>query len=401
MTDPAAVPPPRFAVVAPTFNHGRSVGAVLGAVRVALPGVAVVAVNDGSTDDTAVTLQTCGVHVVTHPANRGKAAALRSGFAKAAELGCTHAATIDTDGQHNAADLPAVLAASAANPTALVLGERERGIDGCPRGSRVGRILSNVMVRLESGLIVGDSQCGLRVYPLELTRKLGGRGDRDRRYGFETAVLTRFAWAGLPVVRVPVGCVYKVPGGRVSHFRPVRDSVAGGLMHVGLLHRALLPAVRIGGEKTGTLFGRFVHWMNPMRVWRQVRTDRAARRRFAASLGFGVFIALLPLYGVKTCVCLAVARLLRMEPLAMLASSSAVSAPPVGPLLAVGSIALGSVLLRGEVPDLSLYDPRDHGMLGVLRVVAAEWAVGGLILGTLLGLLAYGVAKAFLVRRAT
>ena len=390
------MPAPRFAVVAPCYNHGRSVRGAIDAVRAAVPGVGVIAVDDGSTDDTAAILQTCGVHVVTHPANRGKAAALRSGFAKALELGCTHAATIDTDGQHDAADLPALLAASAANPIALVLGERRSDIDGCPRGSRVGRVLSNVMIRLESGLSVSDSQCGLRVYPLDLTRTLGGR---DRRYGFETSVLTRFAWAGLPVVRVPVDCVYKVPGGRVSHFRPVRDSVAGGWMHVGLLHRSLLPARRVGKEETGTMFFRFVHWMNPMRVWRQVRTDRAARRRFAASLGVGVFISLLPLYGVKTCVCLAVARVLRMEPLAMLTSSSAVSAPPVGPLLALASIALGSVLLRGRVPDLSLYDPRDHGMLGVLRIVAAEWAVGGLILGSLLGLLAYGVAKAFLVRR--
>ena len=39
------------------------------------------------------------VRVVTHRRNRGKAAALRTGFAAAAEAGYTHAVTLDTDGQ--------------------------------------------------------------------------------------------------------------------------------------------------------------------------------------------------------------------------------------------------------------------------------------------------------------
>ena len=389
----------RPAVVVPTFNHGRTVRGVLDAVAARHPDLTVIVVDDGSTDGTALgdwADDECRV-LVTHPVNRGKAAALRAGFVELEGRGFTHAVTIDADGQHDAADVAALLDAAASSPKALVLGERADAIPGCPRRSLWGRRASNLLVRVESGLNVRDSQCGLRVYPLDETRRIGGRAGR---YGYETAVLTRFAWAGLPVVRVPVGCVYDVPGGRVSHFRPLRDSLAAVVMHVGLLHRALLPTRRLGEEPTGTIFRRLLAWLDPRPAWRRARSDAADAKRFAAAFGVGTFVALLPITGIKTYACLAVARLLRLEPVPMLASSSIVSAPPVGPMLAVASIALGGVLVRGEVPQWGRYDPRERGVLSILGDVAIEWTVGGVLIGTVLGGLTYALAWWALTRRS-
>ena len=383
-------------VVVPTFGHGRTLRGVLDGVAARHPNLPVIAVDDGSSDDTAAVLDAWrdaagGRHVVSHAVNRGKAAALRSGFAEAEALGCTHAATIDSDGQHDPADLAPLVEAARARPDALVLGERPDRVPGCPRRSLVGRRVSNWLIRLESGLIVRDSQCGLRVYPLASTRRVGGRAGR---YGFETAVLTRFGHARLPIVRVPVSCAYDVPGGRVSHFRPLRDSISAAGMHAGLLARSLLPGPRAGGgEATGTVPGRLLRWLNPMPAWRAARADPAARGRFAASAAVGSLVGLLPIVGVKTYVCLAAARLLRLEPVPMLATSSALSAPPHGPLLAVASIAVGGLVLRGEVPDPARYDPRTRPMGEVLADVAVEWTLGGTLLG--LGL----AAATFLIVR--
>src|SRR4051812_43760821 len=87
-------------VVAPTHNNARTLREIV--TRITRVGLPVIIVNDGSTDATAEILREfggCGAtRVVTHDRNRGKAAALRSGFDAAAELGFSHAITIDTDG---------------------------------------------------------------------------------------------------------------------------------------------------------------------------------------------------------------------------------------------------------------------------------------------------------------
>src|SRR5438067_2274432 len=103
-------------IVAPTYNNARTVGTIL--QRLLEIGPPVVVVNDGSSDETAVVLDALRATidnrlvVLSHPHNRGKAAALRTGFDEAAARGHTHAVTIDTDGQLEPADIPALLRAA-------------------------------------------------------------------------------------------------------------------------------------------------------------------------------------------------------------------------------------------------------------------------------------------------
>ncbi len=173
-----------------------------------------------------------------HPENRGKAAALRTGFARAINAGFTHALTIDSDGQLQPEEIPSLIDAATQSPNAFVLGVRDDQAPDYPSRSRVGRRVSNMMVRLESDGHVADSQCGLRVYPLSLMTFLSCRAER---FAFETEVLTRAAWAGCPFVEVPVSCQYPKEAAQVSHFRPWLDSWRSVGMHLVLVIRALLP----------------------------------------------------------------------------------------------------------------------------------------------------------------
>jgi glycosyltransferase involved in cell wall biosynthesis len=93
----------RPAILMPTYNNAGTLPDIVNRSRTL--GLPIIVVNDGCLDGTALWLasnaagEACGrLHVVTHSVNRGKAVALQSGFAKALELGCTHAVTIDTDG---------------------------------------------------------------------------------------------------------------------------------------------------------------------------------------------------------------------------------------------------------------------------------------------------------------
>src|SRR5689334_3430290 len=119
-------------VLMPTYNNARTLMDVLGRVQEILrhagpePGGPVIVVDDGSTDATRDLLRDAkGVHVVRIPQNRGKGNALRVGFDEALKLGYRNAITIDSDGQHDPADLLAMARAIQEDPTAMVMGARD------------------------------------------------------------------------------------------------------------------------------------------------------------------------------------------------------------------------------------------------------------------------------------
>src|SRR5688572_10593593 len=133
-------------VVAPTYNNARTLRAVIDGVTSRR--LRLIVVDDGSTDETPAILnsraQDGQVTVLAHERNRGKAAALRTAFAAAADAGFTHAVSIDTDGQHDPAEIPKLLARARETPEALVLGLRDESAPGYPGKSRLGRRVSNL-----------------------------------------------------------------------------------------------------------------------------------------------------------------------------------------------------------------------------------------------------------------
>jgi len=156
----------RAVAVIPVYNNGRTVTAVINAIRPLLPDI--IAVDDGSTDETAGALGSAAVEALTVDRNRGKGNALRLGFAAASARGFTHAITIDADGQHGAEDVAAVIEAARAEPSALWIGNRVLDSDGIrqPARSRLGARFGSYWYRFHTGLRISDTQCGLSAYPL-------------------------------------------------------------------------------------------------------------------------------------------------------------------------------------------------------------------------------------------
>jgi glycosyltransferase involved in cell wall biosynthesis len=94
----------------PAFNEVASVGSVVREVFAALPGVAVLVVDDGSHDDTASAARAAGAMVARLPFNLGVGGAMRLGFRYALENGFESAVQIDSDGQHDPSAVPDLLA---------------------------------------------------------------------------------------------------------------------------------------------------------------------------------------------------------------------------------------------------------------------------------------------------
>ncbi|MEM7626671.1 MAG: DUF2062 domain-containing protein [Planctomycetota bacterium] len=397
----------------PTYNNAPVLGAVLAGV--AALGRPMLVVDDGSTDGTAGVLDEfvaahpdATLHRLPHPRNRGKGAALRTGFADAAARGYTHALSIDTDGQHDPADADKLLAAAAADPTAFVTGYRDVRDPEYPAKSRWGRLWSNLCILLASGQRVEDSQCGYRVYPLGLVEAVRCRAGR---YGYEAEMLTRAGWAGCALVQVPVRVIYPSGDQRISHFRPVVDSLRGAALHLRLMTRALMPwphakwpPPKAGRDKAQAVaslehappwWRRLLRWIDPRGLVRDARRDRVSQMSVAAGLGLGVFVANLPVYPVQTLVAVYLAKRLHLHPVSTVAGSQA-SFPPVGLLLSFAAICLGHLLLTGRPASWADFSGLGSLSFAEVRTLMHEyflsWWIGGFALGTVLGLTTTAVA---------
>lgn len=97
-------------VIVPAWNEEETLPDVIAEIRHALPGIAVLVVDDGSVDGTARVAEETGVLVAHLPINLGVGAAMRTGFRYASRNGYAVAVQIDADGQHNPEDVPALLA---------------------------------------------------------------------------------------------------------------------------------------------------------------------------------------------------------------------------------------------------------------------------------------------------
>jgi glycosyltransferase involved in cell wall biosynthesis len=246
-------------VLIPSYNPGAKVyETVRGALAHWSP---VWVVVDGSTDGTPEGLAKLAaeepqLRVIALERNAGKGAAVLHGCELAAREGFTHALTMDSDGQHPAEKIPEFMAASRAEPHALVLGMPV--FDASAPSIRVqGRKLSNWWANVETvGAGIGDSLYGFRVYPIaDLVAVMKGQ-PWMRRFDFDPEVAVRLVWRGLTPVNIAAPVKYlRADEGGVSHFNYLRDNVLLTWMHARLMFEFLfrLPALlrrRLsGGER--------------------------------------------------------------------------------------------------------------------------------------------------------
>jgi glycosyltransferase involved in cell wall biosynthesis len=211
----------RFSVIIPVYNHEHAVADVI--KKSLCLNYPVFVVNDGSTDSTADRIKNIeGISTLHHGNNRGKGAAILTGFVQAAQV-ADWAITIDADGQHDPQDALNLILAIPENARPIVVGRRE-GMAGnhVPWTSRFGRGFSNFWVYLSGGPLITDSQSGFRIYPLP---EAMGLNVTAKRYQFEVEVLVKARWRKIPVIEAPISVSYAPVKERISHFRPFIDFV--------------------------------------------------------------------------------------------------------------------------------------------------------------------------------
>jgi glycosyltransferase involved in cell wall biosynthesis len=191
-------------VIIPAYNEEAALPAVLAGLRARFPAFDLVVIDDGSADRTSEVARAGGAAVVTLPFNLGVGGALRTGFRYAVRHGYQRAVQLDADGQHDAGQVDALLAAL--DGADLVIGSRFADGLGDYEVGRSRRLAMRFMqrgVRLLSGRSFTDTSSGFRAFGPRSLELFADQYPIDFLSDSVEALLTALA-AGLTVVEVPV-----------------------------------------------------------------------------------------------------------------------------------------------------------------------------------------------------
>lgn len=367
-------------VIIPTYNNQRTVGRVIEEVRQYSNDVIVVV--DGATDETPSIVEgyTEQVTVLGYQPNKGKGIALQTGFKEALNQGFKYAITIDSDGQHYPEDLPKFLDEIEDWPGSMILGARNLQAENMPGKNSFANKFSNFWFWAETGQKMPDTQTGFRLYPLE---RLGYKKFLTSRFEFEVEVIVKLAWRGVTFRSIPIQVKYD-PNERVSHFRPGPDFTRISILNAYLVTLALL-------------------WHHPVRFIRSnpflLIRDEALKKdeshmKKAASIGFGVFFGIIPIWGFQLLIGIPTAIAMKMNKVLFITAAN-ISLPPLIPLIIFGSYLMGAPFVGNdvEIPDW------DGLTLDDIHKNVIQYYVGACVLAVLSGLAVFltslGLMKAF------
>jgi glycosyltransferase involved in cell wall biosynthesis len=368
-------------VLIPTYNNGGSLADVLTNVLKYTDDILVV--NDGSTDNTKAILASFPqIRSVSYLPNKGKGIALQTGFKEAARLGYDYAITMDSDGQHYASDLIKFLDQLDETPDALIVGARNMDQEHVPVKSSFGNRFSNFWLWVNTGVHLPDTQSGYRCYPL---KKLANKHYFTSKYEFEIEVMVRASWSGIKVLSIPVSVYYPNPEERVSHFRPFKDFSRISVLNTFLVLIALLwikprDFVKMLLKKEG--------WKT---MWRMLFVNpQESNHTKAASVGFGFFMGVVPVWGFQLAIGIPASIAFRMNKALFLLAAN-ISIFPFTPFWWMASLVTGKWLLGYHTwsldwHTLTLDRVRQEGVAFFLggTALAAALAIAGYLVSYLI-----------------
>lgn len=215
----------QISVILPAYNEEIPIGSMVHLTKSYADKVIVV--DDGSSDRTAEVARKAGAEVIVHEINKGKGVALKTGFEAAIMLGADIIVTMDSDGQHNPAEIPKLVAPILKGEAEMVNGSRYLcGLEkSTPAYRRIGQTILDKFTNLQSGLNITDSQSGFRAFAASTIEKFRFNA---QGMAIESEMLTDAGNAGLRIKEISIGVRYDVNGSTkkpVSHGLEVLSAI--------------------------------------------------------------------------------------------------------------------------------------------------------------------------------
>lgn len=204
----------KIAVLIPAYNSEDTIGPLLHSITPILPDATLFVVDDGCTDATAEISRAAGAEVLVHAQNRGKGAALKTGFEVILAREFDWIFTVDADGQHDPASLPLFVTA-ARNGADMIIGNRLHNRTGMPWPRLFSNTVTSWLLSRRTGVRIKDSQCGYRLIRSDLLRAFPLVTDN---FELESEIIIKAALARYQICFVPIETIYHPHGpSKISH----------------------------------------------------------------------------------------------------------------------------------------------------------------------------------------
>jgi polyprenyl-phospho-N-acetylgalactosaminyl synthase len=191
-------------IVIPAYNEATRLRNTIEGLKQHFPQIVVV--DDGSADNTLQVARQCGVKALRHVINRGQGAALQTGITYSLREGAEFIVTFDADGQHQPADIPAMLIPVMTGAADITLGSRFlANSSDVPRSRRVLLHAARFFTWLTSGLMLSDCHNGFRVLSRRAAERICFHQDR---MAHASELIDQIRLLRLSYVEVPVAIRY-------------------------------------------------------------------------------------------------------------------------------------------------------------------------------------------------
>jgi glycosyltransferase involved in cell wall biosynthesis len=208
----------KVCILIPAYNAQETLGSVLKKIEPLKMDTLVV--NDGSSDETKRVVSENGVHLLEHPLNLGKGAALQTGFQYILQKDYQVVITLDADGQHDPSEIPSLLKIFQSVKPDILIACRAAEFG---RMTFLRRFWNRLGVKAVARLChsdITDSQSGFRLIRAKVLKEVSLS---TSRFETELELLIKACKKGFSVLSVPI-ITQKVDGTVSSHFRPVVDT---------------------------------------------------------------------------------------------------------------------------------------------------------------------------------
>ncbi len=204
-----------ISIIIPAFNVEGSIGATLNGLRDWREHAEIIVVDDGSSDRTGEIAQRAGVRVIRHMHNKGYGAALKTGIRAAAG---DIVVTMDADGEHNAEQIAALLAAFDDND--MVVGARGKG-SHMPLIRRPGKWLLGKVANYLAQTRIPDLNSGFRAVRKDVAKLF--LHILPNGFSFSTTLTLALFKEGYNTAYVPITTTPRVGTSTVN---PIRDGIS-------------------------------------------------------------------------------------------------------------------------------------------------------------------------------
>ena len=188
----------------PVYNEEKNIAKLI--IDIKKYADKIIVIDDGSTDYTPYIVKELGVELIQHKKNRGKGAALRTGFLHAMTYSPKVVVTLDGDCQHSPSDIPKIIQPIIDGEADVVIGSRSNNTK-MPRYRKIGLDGISFLNRLASNSKINDMQSGFRAYSFKSINTLAQ--ERYQDYSAEFEQLEMLIRKGFEIAEVPVEIKYK------------------------------------------------------------------------------------------------------------------------------------------------------------------------------------------------